>query len=249
MSYYAAHFFMSAPIKVIYTVIIGLIRTMVEWVTMGKILAALLRNDRPLVGRSIMCCYVLPTIITCQTLTVLLWMCVMMPSWLVHISMVAICLWGPPMILALMTTPWQPNQMNGFDLGVDAPAGDAAAGLQQGVNFGARMKDWMSKPALEVHWPPPVSIPDEVQDVDDPPRAFICPITHSIMSEPAVTATGASYERSAITEWLGTHNHDPLTGRELRVEQLSPNLNLYSAIEEWVDGRAAELAGQVELLR
>ena len=93
---YAAHFFMSAPIKALYTVTLGVVRTVVEWVTAGKVLAAVLRDDRALVGRSIVCCYVLPSIITAQSLAALLWMCVLMPAWLGHICSIAICLWWVP---------------------------------------------------------------------------------------------------------------------------------------------------------
>lgn len=31
---------------------------------------------------------------------------------------------------------------------------------------------------------------------------------------------------------------DPLTGRELRPDQIGPNLNLYSAIQEWIDSQS-----------
>eukprot|EP00775_Hariotina_reticulata_P003386 gene3386-3659_t len=62
-----------------------------------------------------------------------------------------------------------------------------------------------------------------------------------IMQEPAVTITGATYERTAILEWLKGQRRDPLTSRELRPEQISPNLALYRAIDEWLQGcRAGE---------
>jgi hypothetical protein len=61
------------------------------------------------------------------------------------------------------------------------------------------------------------------------------------MIEPAVAASGASYERSAIVQWLGSHSHDPLTGRKLLMEQLRPNLNLHNAIEQWVGAKMREL--------
>jgi hypothetical protein len=254
-------------------------RTVVEWVTAAKVLGAVLRGDRAAVWATCMCSYVLPAIITAQTLTVLLWICLLMPSWLVHISMVAICLWGPPMILALGTAQWndewRPNR------GGAEPAGAAAAALRGG-NLEARVREWVARPAPECHWPPgerprrrrrgrapprrtppgfgappahhhhhpaaappaALSIPAEVAELDDAPKPFVCPITHGLMSEPAVTASGASYERAAISQWLRTHSHDPLTGRELRPEQLAPNLSLYQAIDEWAAARAALLRAQ-----
>ncbi len=41
------------------------------------------------------------------------------------------------------------------------------------------------------------------------PRSFVCPITHLLMRDPVTTEAGFSYERSAIEEWLRTHNVDP----------------------------------------
>lgn len=53
------------------------------------------------------------------------------------------------------------------------------------------------------HWPPPITVPAELQEVaESAPRHLLCPITHHILTEPAVTSTGATYERAAITEWL-----------------------------------------------
>lgn len=54
------------------------------------------------------------------------------------------------------------------------------------------------------------------------------------MTLPAVAASGASYEREAIVQWLKKHKRDPLTGQDIRSEQLSPNLNLYNALESWL---------------
>jgi hypothetical protein len=47
-----------------------------------------------------------------------------------------------------------------------------------------------------------LQIPEPVEEACSVPHYFICPITHSIMLEPAVTSSGATYERSAIMEWL-----------------------------------------------
>lgn len=53
------------------------------------------------------------------------------------------------------------------------------------------------------HWPPAVHVPAQLQEhADAAPRHLLCPITHHIMTQPAVTVTGATYEREAIVEWL-----------------------------------------------
>ena len=43
---------------------------------------------------------------------------------------------------------------------------------------------------------------------------------------------GHTYERSAIEQWLETHNISPATGLELDSKQLSPNYSLRSLIRE-----------------
>ena len=43
---------------------------------------------------------------------------------------------------------------------------------------------------------------------------------------------GHTYERSAIEQWLETHNTSPATGLELVSKQLIPNHSLRSLIQE-----------------
>ena len=38
-----------------------------------------------------------------------------------------------------------------------------------------------------------------------------CPITLSVMREPAQASSGVTYERSAIFQWLSVHRVDPVT--------------------------------------
>ena len=45
-------------------------------------------------------------------------------------------------------------------------------------------------------------------------------------------ADGHTYERSAIEQWLETHNTSPTTGLELDNKQLIPNHSLRSLIRE-----------------
>ena len=54
-------------------------------------------------------------------------------------------------------------------------------------------------------------------------------------------ADGFTYERSAIKQWLETHNTSPQTGIELESKQLVPNYSLRSLIQDFHerDGRVA----------
>jgi len=51
---------------------------------------------------------------------------------------------------------------------------------------------------------------------------------------------GHTYERSAIEQWLETHNTSPATGVELESKQLIPNHRLRSLIQDFHErgGRA-----------
>jgi hypothetical protein len=79
------------------------------------------------------------------------------------------------------------------------------------------------------------------------PEAFVCPITLQCMTDPATTADGHSYERSAIANWLQQRSAaptSPLTGMLLPSLGLTPNHALRHAIEKWLaetrgDGAAA----------
>jgi hypothetical protein len=63
------------------------------------------------------------------------------------------------------------------------------------------------------------------------PDEYICPITQVVMVDPVLGSDGRSYERSAITEWLRTHNTSPLTREVMTAETLKPNYALRSLIQ------------------
>lgn len=68
------------------------------------------------------------------------------------------------------------------------------------------------------------------------PSEFSCSITHEIMSEPTVIASGHTYEKNAIVLWFSRHDNDPNTGRHLTHAEkkiLLPNHALRSLIMEW----------------
>ncbi len=63
--------------------------------------------------------------------------------------------------------------------------------------------------------------------------AFFCPISCIIMHDPVSTADGHTYERFHIESWLRNHDTSPATGAVLPHKNLSPNIALRQAIEEW----------------
>jgi hypothetical protein len=66
------------------------------------------------------------------------------------------------------------------------------------------------------------------------PDSFRCHITQDVMVDPViVTETGHTYERSAIEQWLRTHNTDPFTNMQLSSNNLIPNHSLRASIQEF----------------
>lgn len=63
------------------------------------------------------------------------------------------------------------------------------------------------------------------------PDEYLCPITQSVMTDPVLGSDGRTYERSAITEWLRTHNTSPITREVMTATSLKPNYALRSLIE------------------
>ena len=74
---------------------------------------------------------------------------------------------------------------------------------------------------------------DELGATEAAPASFVCPITQLIMADPVCTADGQTYDRNAIAEWLATHDTSPLTGARLARTDLTANIALRHAIEEW----------------
>ena len=65
--------------------------------------------------------------------------------------------------------------------------------------------------------------------------SFNCPITTSIMIDPVICTDGHSYERTAITEWLGRGKTTSPVTREHIENILIPNHTLRQAIEEFAE--------------
>jgi hypothetical protein len=65
------------------------------------------------------------------------------------------------------------------------------------------------------------------------PEEFLCPITLLVMNDPVIGSDGRSYERAAITQWLRSNPHSPLTREPMTLASLKPNYALKSAIERF----------------
>lgn len=76
--------------------------------------------------------------------------------------------------------------------------------------------------------------PERVSSGPEPPQEFLCPIGGGIMSDPVSTATGQTYERGVIEQWLAHHGTDPLTNVVLTTREVLPNYSLRSLIERWL---------------
>jgi U-box domain len=66
------------------------------------------------------------------------------------------------------------------------------------------------------------------------PNGFECPITGEIMNKPRMAADGFTYEESAIQQWFDEGKTiSPMTGKELEHKQLTKNLSLHQAIQDF----------------
>ncbi|KAJ8423018.1 hypothetical protein Cgig2_023355 [Carnegiea gigantea] len=65
------------------------------------------------------------------------------------------------------------------------------------------------------------------------PSHYFCPILREIMEDPHIAADGFTYERKAIEAWLEKHGVSPVTEHKLEHSNLTPNMTLLTAIQEW----------------
>lgn len=72
---------------------------------------------------------------------------------------------------------------------------------------------------------------DVVEQEDELPREFFCPITNKVMRDPVhFKDDGNIYERSAITQWLKTSAQSPVSGAAIRSHVLIPAVHLRKRI-------------------
>ncbi|OAY82352.1 U-box domain-containing protein 9 [Ananas comosus] len=73
----------------------------------------------------------------------------------------------------------------------------------------------------------------EVESLEIPKR-FLCPISSELMRDPVVVASGQTYDRPFIEEWLNSGNRIcPQSQQVLANTILTPNLVIRSMISEW----------------
>jgi hypothetical protein len=65
------------------------------------------------------------------------------------------------------------------------------------------------------------------------PEEYLCPINLTLMNDPVIGSDGRSYERAAITQWLRTNPHSPITRQPMNVSSLKPNYALKTAIDRF----------------
>ncbi|VVA89624.1 unnamed protein product [Arabis nemorensis] len=70
---------------------------------------------------------------------------------------------------------------------------------------------------------------------NEPPPYFICPISKEIMRNPHVAADGYTYEEEEFKTWLRVGDEkSPMTNLRLENHNLTPNLILRTAINDWL---------------
>ena len=76
-----------------------------------------------------------------------------------------------------------------------------------------------------------------------------CPITCAVFVDPVSLSNGSTFERSAITEWLRTHNTDPLTNTVLSSKRLTNNTAVKALAQRLTERRARTEQPAGDLLR
>jgi hypothetical protein len=64
------------------------------------------------------------------------------------------------------------------------------------------------------------------------PDSFYCPITLELMHKPVIDPDGNTFERGAISHWIGVNRKSPVTRNTLSVGQLRNNEALHDLMEE-----------------
>ncbi|KAG6415943.1 hypothetical protein SASPL_123363 [Salvia splendens] len=82
-----------------------------------------------------------------------------------------------------------------------------------------------------------VSVPDE----------YRCPISLDLMNDPVIVASGHTYDRNSIAQWINSGHHTcPKSGQRLIHMALIPNYALRSLIQQWCQENMIPTASEVE---
>ncbi|KAM7270009.1 hypothetical protein ACFE04_029223 [Oxalis oulophora] len=75
---------------------------------------------------------------------------------------------------------------------------------------------------------------DQTSSSQNAPDEYRCPISLDLMSDPVIVASGHTYDRNSIAQWLNTGHHTcPKSGQRLIHMALIPNYALKSLIHQW----------------
>ncbi|KAJ4827907.1 E3 ubiquitin-protein ligase pub1 [Turnera subulata] len=75
------------------------------------------------------------------------------------------------------------------------------------------------------------------------PDEFRCPISLDLMRDPVIVASGHTYDRNSIAEWINSGHHTcPKSGQRLIHMALIPNYALKSLLQQWCEENNIPLA-------
>ncbi|CAO2828482.1 unnamed protein product [Amaranthus hypochondriacus] len=84
------------------------------------------------------------------------------------------------------------------------------------------------------------SVTEAAQHMEPMYKSFVCPLTNQMMDDPVTISSGATFERSAITEYFEGHIDSeevrcPVTRQKLESMAMNPNIALRNIVHEWKD--------------
>ncbi|KAH0682971.1 hypothetical protein KY290_021562 [Solanum tuberosum] len=80
-----------------------------------------------------------------------------------------------------------------------------------------------------------------------PPPEYLCPLSHQLMKDPVVLASGQTYDRLFIEKWLNNSSRTcPETKEVLPHSELIPNLLMRKLISLWCNDHGIELPDKEE---
>lgn len=83
---------------------------------------------------------------------------------------------------------------------------------------------------------------DYINNLDDVPIEFICPISQSIMNNPVKTIDNQVYDEQSIMKWFETKHTSPCTGLHLSDLTLTPFDELREQIKKYKEGKQIEIS-------
>eukprot|EP00271_Cylindrocystis_brebissonii_P001280 TRINITY_DN11591_c0_g1_i1.p1 TRINITY_DN11591_c0_g1~~TRINITY_DN11591_c0_g1_i1.p1 ORF type:complete len:976 (+),score=101.35 TRINITY_DN11591_c0_g1_i1:162-3089(+) len=84
---------------------------------------------------------------------------------------------------------------------------------------------------------------------DDCPAEFVCPLSLDIMVDPVIIASGQTFERAYIEEWLKKHSKCPKTNQELAHHRVVPDVAAKRVIGEWCEANGIHLPDKASVAK